>query len=63
MNLTLQWCAECNGWKEHGTWQHKSSPICDYCNNPVPSGKHVHEQCVERFDAREEEADRDNESQ
>lgn len=35
-------------------------PICDYCNNPVASGKHVHEQCVERFDEREETADRES---
>lgn len=34
-----------------------SLPICDYCNNPVSSGKHVHERCVERLDAREEAAD------
>lgn len=31
MNTKLQWCAECNQWGEHGTWQHGPpvSPIED----------------------------------
>lgn len=32
-------------------------PICDYCNNRVTDGKHVHQSCVSRFDEREAVAD------